>query len=174
MDVEEEANVEKYRWNVPEIISYNSNYKETKMDKSIMAPFYAKTQSKPEQEFIKLLEKSDNVVWWFKNGETEAKYFAVLWEDEFGKKHGFYVDFIFQMKDGTIGIFDTKSGRTAQGDAKQKAEALAKYIKEENKRGKHLIGGIVIQKDDIWRYNDSENYSFDENNLSQDWKFLKL
>jgi type III restriction enzyme len=174
VDVEEEANVEKYRWNVPEIISYNSNYKETKMNKSIITPFYAKTQSKPEQEFIKLLEKSENVVWWFKNGETEIKYFAVLWEDEFGKKHGFYVDFIFQMKDGTIGIFDTKSGRTAQGDAKQKAEALAKYIKEENKRGKHLVGGLIIQKDDIWRYNDSENYSFDENNLDQDWKFLKL
>lgn len=57
--------------------------------------------------------------------------------------------------------------------AKEKAEAegLAKYIKEENKKGKKLFGGIVIQKDRSWRYNDSETYEYNPKDLTK-WKFL--
>ena len=43
------------------------------------------------------------------------------------------------MKDGSVGLFDTKSGRTAE-DSKDKAEALADYIEKENKKGKKLWG----------------------------------
>ncbi|MBU4246373.1 MAG: hypothetical protein KKE71_04980, partial [Nanoarchaeota archaeon] len=75
--------------------------------------------------------------------------------------------------DGRIGIFDTKSGITAKV-AKEKAEALSKYIKTQNqKHNKKLFGGIIIFKDESCRYNDNERYNYDENNLS-DWKFLKL
>jgi len=74
------------------------------------------------------------------------------------------------MKDGRIGLFDTKSGITAKV-AGPKAEGLAKYIKEQNKKGKKLFGGIVTQKDSNWFYNDGEKY--DEADPKQ-WKILDL
>ena len=86
----------------------------------------------------------------------------------------FYPDFIVQFKDGQIGIFDTKSGRTAEtSDAKPRAEALYKYIKSENKKGKKIWGGIVIDVNSSWRYNDNEKYEYNPNDLSG-WKLLNL
>jgi type III restriction enzyme len=157
-------------WGVPVIISYNSRYAKEEKPKSIMKPFYAKKPSEPERQFIELLENSKKVKWWFKNGETEMKYFAVLRIDD----GAFYPDFIIQFEDGSVGIFDTKSGRTAEtGDAGPRAEGLQKYIKEQNEKGKNLWGGIVIEVNGSWRYNDNEAYTYDENNLSS-WKLLQL
>lgn len=164
-------------WEVPEKIEYNIRYKEMPYKKSIMIPPYFKTGSKPENDFIEIVEKSDNkVIWWFKNGESEKKWFAIKYYDDKGISHGFYVDFIVYMKDGSIGIFDTKSGRTAEvSEVKNKAEALANYIEKENKKGKKLWGGIaVFGKDGSLRYNDSKKYTFDEDNLDDDWKFLNF
>lgn len=156
------------KWEVPVIISYNSRYSKEEKPKSIMKPFYTRKPSEPEKQFIELLEKSENVKWWFKNGESEIKYFAVLRTD----MAAFYPDFIVQLKDGRIGIFDTKSGITAK-DAKTRAEGLQKYIEEENKKGKKLFGGITINKNGTWRYNDNKNYDYDEKDLSE-WKVLTL
>lgn len=160
-------------WNVPLFISYTSKYKEVDYKKSILKPNYTKALSKPEQDFVSLLEDSkNNVKWWFKNGESEIKYFAVKYSDSKGYERAFYVDFIVQMNDGSIGLFDTKAGRTAE-DATEKAEALAKYIKDQNKKhNKKLWGGIVVFKDNSCRYNDKEKYIFNEGNLGEDWKFL--
>jgi len=155
-------------WEVPPIINYNSRYKKEEYIKSIMKPFYTANPSKPEVEFIKMLNKSDKVKWWFKNGETEIKYFAVLRTDGLS----FYPDFIIQFVDGSVGIFDTKSGMTAK-DAKERAEGLQKYIKEQNKREKKLWGGIVIYVNGSWRYNDNEEYEYDLGNLSK-WKILEI
>ncbi len=160
------------KWEVPVIISYNSRYKREEKKKSIMKPFYTKKSSQPEKQFIELLEKSDKVKWWFKNGENEIKYFAVLYKDENGFERAFYVDFIVQFKDGSIGLFDTKSGMTAK-DAGPRAEGLQRYIKEQNKKGKKLWGGIAIFVNGTWRYNDNEKYEYNPNDLS-DWKVLNL
>jgi hypothetical protein len=35
------------------------------------------------------------------------------------------------------------------------------------------VGGLVIQKDNIWRYNDNLEYVYNENNISN-WKYLKF
>jgi len=157
-------------WEVPIIISYNSRYKIEIKNKAIMKPFYTSKQSEPEIEFIKLLEKSSKVKWWFKNGETEIKYFSVIRTDGYT----FYPDFIVQLKDGRIGFFETKKGRTAETDeAGPRAEGLYKYIKEQNKKGKNLVGGIVIQIHGTWRINDNKKYIYNENNLSE-WKVLEF
>ncbi|MBU4346094.1 MAG: DEAD/DEAH box helicase family protein [Candidatus Omnitrophica bacterium] len=146
------------KWEVPPLISYNSNYKKKEKDKSIMKPFYAAHLSEPEEDFIELMESSDKVKWWFRNSHGEIKYFAIPYKDKDGFERAFYIDFIVMMKDGRIGLFDTKSGFTAEL-AKERAEALARYIKEQNKkREKKLWGGIVTFKDGSCRYNDSESY----------------
>ena len=170
----EQRETEHLVWNVPKLITYNSKYKELPHEKAIMKPYFASTESVPEKDFIKLLENPKNSVkWWFKNGESDKKYFAVKYKDDAGMERGFYVDFVIMLNDGRVGIFDTKSGITAKV-AKEKAEALTKYIKTQNQKyNKKLFGGIIIFKDGSCRYNDNENYNYDENNLS-DWKFLKL
>ncbi len=157
---------------IPVIISYNSKYKKEEKPKSIIKPFYTKKPSEPERMFIDLLENSKKVKWWFKNGETEIKYFAVYYKDESGFERAFYVDFIVQFEDGTIGLFDTKSGMTAK-DAGTRASGLHKYIKEQKKKGKKLWGGIAVYVNGSWRYNDNEDYVYDENNFSS-WKLLQL
>ncbi|MBU4300516.1 DEAD/DEAH box helicase family protein [archaeon] len=170
----EQRETEHLVWNVPKLITYNSKYKELPHKKAIMKPYFISAESVPEKDFIKLLENPKNSVkWWFKNGESDKKYLAVKYKDDAGVERGFYVDFVIMLDDGRIGIFDTKSGITAKV-AKEKAEALSKYIKTQNqKHNKKLFGGIIIFKDESCRYNDNERYNYDENNLS-DWKFLKL
>jgi len=161
--------IEDPKWEVPAIINYNSKYQKETKNKPIMKPYYTKKPSQPEKQFIDMIDASKKVKWWFKNGETEIKYFAVPYKDETGFDRAFYVDFIVQFEDGTIGLFDTKSGITAK-DAKTRAEGLQKYIKEQ---GKKLWGGIVIQHNGSWRYNDQPAYDFDEKDL-KDWKYLQL
>ena len=130
--------------------------------------------SKVEVEFIKYLDKAKQVKWWFKNGYGEVHYFAVSYINKYGKKSAFYVDFVIQLSNGRVALVDTKAGRTAENaDTKEKAEGLAKYIKEEKKKGKELFGGIVILVEGNWRYNDRDKYSYNPKDL-KGWKFLDL
>ena len=106
------------KWEVPILTSYNSRYKKEEQPLSVMKPFYTAKPSEPERQFIEFLNASKKTVkWWYKNGDTDSKYFAVLRDDD----QAFYPDFIVQLHNGRIGIFDTKSGMTAK-DAKERAE----------------------------------------------------
>jgi type III restriction enzyme len=160
------------KWEVPVIVNYNSRYVKEDKARSIMKPFYTKKPSEPERQFMESLDTSQKVIWWFKNGEGEIKYFAVIYKDESGFERAFYVDFIVQFYDGSIGLFDTKSGITAK-EAKTRSEYLQKYIKEQKKKQKKLWGGIVINVNGSWRYNNKEVYTYDEKNL-KDWWLLQL
>jgi type III restriction enzyme len=102
-----------------------------------MQPFYYDNKWKTEEAFIKFLENADKIEWWFKNGDRDATFFAVSYVENDEHKP-FYVDFIVRFKDGTLGLFDTKSGRMIK-DAREKSDGLQKYIKEH----KGISGGIV-------------------------------
>lgn len=159
-------------WEVPRIVSFSDDIPKEKPKKSIMEPFYSKPLSGPEERFIVRLGTSDRITWWYKNGESEKKYFAVLYTDENGYDRPFYVDFIVRFNDGRMGLFDTKGGQTA-GEARFKHDGLYKYMKAENKKGKKLFGGLAVEKDGTWRYYDKKEYHFDENDMS-DWMVLDL
>ena len=156
------------KWEVPMFITYNSRYNAEVQPLSAIKPFYTAKQSEPERLFIEMLNNSKKVKWWYKNGEGELKYFGILRADDFT----FYPDFIIQLRDGSVCIFETKGGMTAK-DASERAEALQKYVKAQNKKGKKLMGGIAIYINGTWRYNDNEKYEYDPNNLSS-WKVLEL
>ena len=87
----------------------------------------------------------------------------------------FYPDYIINLKSGKIFIGDTKAGGTAK-EAGSRAEALQKYIVEQNKKGKNLIGGIIInEKVDCsghWRVNQKETYNYDKNDLTE-WEYFE-
>ncbi|NMB65953.1 MAG: hypothetical protein GYA16_13905, partial [Spirochaetes bacterium] len=90
---------------------------------------------------------------------------------ENGLPQTFYPDFIVHYKNDTIGIYDTKAGQTAK-DAGLKSEALQKYIKGNNQKGKKLSGGIIIKDNtNKWRVNRKEEYSYDLNDL-RDWDYF--
>lgn len=159
------------QWEIPSSINYSNEYTLRKAKLCIHEPFYeSNNASAPEKEFAAYLDsKTDEIEWWFKNGQRDGSFFAVPYVED-GQQLPFYVDWIVKFKDGRLGLFDTKEGITAKL-AKPKAEGLAKYIKEQNKKGKKLFGGIVINKDNSWRYNDKDVYEYNEKDLSG-WKFL--
>ncbi len=158
-------------WNIPETLSYGGEYKKIETKKSIMQPFYSDGKWKPEAAFIEFLEKSDKVEWWFKNGDRDATFFAVPYSN--GEKKPFYVDFIVKLKDGRIGLFDPHGIHLA--DFKAKNDGLRKYIQEQNKKGKKLFGGIVLNTDKNyrgrWIYFSKESSEYKENSLDK-WEDL--
>jgi len=124
-------------WELPEMLNFGGNYTELKTKKSAMQPFYYDNKWKTEEAFIKFLEKSDQVEWWYKNGDRDATFFAVSYIEN-GEQKPFYVDFIVRFKNGSLGLFDTKSGNTIK-DAREKSDGLQKFLKEH----KGISGGIV-------------------------------
>ncbi|MFA5413252.1 MAG: DEAD/DEAH box helicase family protein [Patescibacteria group bacterium] len=169
-------------WNVPETINYNLTFVKKDYKKSVIRPYYSKTKgndklslfeedSEIEISFIDYLEKAKQVKWWFKNGTKDGSYFAVPYTEN-GIEKSFYVDFIVMLKNGRIGLFDTKGGIYAK-TAKERAAGLALYVASENKKGKKLFGGIVIKDKNSWRYNDNKKYNYDPNNL-KGWEFLDI
>lgn len=164
--------IENPEWEVPTMQSMTSG-EEQNYRKYVMKPAYVKAASGVEKKFMEKLESeefSDKIMWWYKNSEREIKYFAIPYVDKLGFEWAFYVDFIIKFADGRIGLFDTKSGITAE-KAKYKAEGLAKYIREHTTKKRTLFGGIIVNRDGVWLYNDNDVYEYDQNNFSK-WKPL--
>ena len=117
-----------------------------------------------EKKFIDYLEDSDQVMWWYKNGDKGSEHFSIPYTHQ-GKQSLFYPDWIVKTKKHVL-ILDTKSAHTAQEEeTKCKAEALYKWIAKHN----GFEGGIV-RPSNGWFVSQSRNYSYDL--LSNNWKEL--
>jgi len=162
-----------YDWDIKKDEFFNQHTDE-KVDYKlcIFEPCYLdKDRSNPEIEFEKHLEtKSDKIEWWYKNGVGKKDYFGIKYEEN-DLPQTFYPDYLIQLKSGITFIGDTKAGETATS-SKSRAEALRAYIVEQNKKGKKLIGGIII-KDDTkkWRVNQQGTFKYDKNDLT-DWDYF--
>jgi type III restriction enzyme len=162
-----------YNWDVKNEEFFNQHTDE-KLDYKlcIYEPCYlGKDRSTPEKEFEKYLEsKTDKIEWWFKNGVSKKDFFGIKYEEN-DLPQTFYPDYIIQLASGKTFIGDTKAGSSAT-EATSRAEALQKYIKNQNANGKNIIGGIII-KDDTkkWRVNQSDIYNYDKNDLT-DWDYF--
>ncbi|HPW05932.1 MAG TPA: DEAD/DEAH box helicase family protein, partial [bacterium] len=168
----EMVNVE--NWNIPESLTYSREYSVASVKKSIMQPFFSDGKWKSEVAFVNFLEKSERVEWWFRNGDRDATFFAVRYDN--GEEKPFYVDFIVKLKDGRIGLFDTKAGLTKQV-AGPKIDGLYKYIQAENKKGKKCFGGIVVNTErnyrGRWVYFNKTSKDFKDNSF-ENWADLVL
>jgi type III restriction enzyme len=138
-----------------------------------MEPFFSDERWESEKAFIEFLEKSNNVEWWFKNGDRDRACFALSYNN--GEEKPFYVDFIVKMKNEYIGLFDSKAGITRQ-IAGPKIDGLHKYIKAESKK-KKIFGRIVTNTDrnyqGRWIYFDKTSKDLKESSFSN-WKDLEL
>ena len=160
-------------WGIPAVIEYTRKHDKKSYKKCVMSPVYAVEQAENEGSFMDFIDCRHGIRWWFKNGDSDKKYFAIEYVDhEDGLSHTFYVDFIIRMKDGRTGLFDTKGGITARDPkTKPKAEALAKYIQDHP--ALNLFGGIVVLEHGIWLCNGSKTYAYAQNDLA-DWNPLRL
>jgi type III restriction enzyme len=162
-----------YDWDIKKEEFFNQHTDE-KLDYKlcIYEPCYlGKDRSTPEKEFEKHLEtKADKLEWWFKNGVSKKDFFGIKYEEN-DLPQTFYPDYIIQLKSGKTFIGDTKAGSTAT-EATSRAQALQVYIKDQNAKGKNLVGGIII-KDDTkkWRVNQQDIYNYDKNDLTK-WDYF--
>ncbi len=125
--------------------------------------YLRKDRSEPEQYLEQMLDDSDKVEWWYKNGEVQQQYFSLSYqtvdeETKLTKLANFYPDYIVRYSDGSIGIYDTKAGRTVtEQPTYDKSDALQAYIASQNADGAKLSGGILNRrKDGIYVYTDTK------------------
>ncbi len=148
-------------WQVPDIISVFENFDEIKtIKKSVLKPYFVKRDkngkqqwSKPEKVFIDELEKTDNdVLWWFKNGVSESKYFGIAYKKN-GNSHGsyyaFYPDFVIKTKKDTL-VVEIKDDRDFKNENLLKLNAGKKYQKEY--KGKENFYFYIISPSDYYKF----------------------
>jgi len=127
-------------WKAPEMdyIKYDSKMKDPVIyKKSIYIDYPSNTiKSNSERMFEKYCENSDNIKWFYKNGESADIYFSLVYIDKVNKKWHFYPDFIVCDKNNELWIIETKGGENASGISKNidikvenKFEALKEYSK---------------------------------------------
>ena len=167
-------------WEVENIKLFNSAtnmYKESK--KSIYEPLYIKSKQKDgiivyenqlECKFIDYLEKASNVDWFWQNG---AEHMKTNFGIKYNETSTFQPDFIVKFKNGYIGIFDTKPINFNVEDTASKSNALSNYIKEEKKKGKYLVGGIVVDKGNNFMINQNLNSNYkDYQDEPNNWQYF--
>jgi type III restriction enzyme len=175
---------EAVKFNVKEEYSYTTDYailseREGTSSLSVVQPFYIRKEYSGrdnEVKFIKYLEqKSDKLEWWFKNGEGSKEYYCLKYFNTQTKEDAlFYPDWILKFKDGRVGIFDTKSGFTAQ-NPEGRAEGLADKLNNLNSGGKKFVGGLVVLENNQWYYFDGEagiDYEYSPGRMNSGWKLF--
>lgn len=132
----------------------------------------AAPRSMPEVKFEKFCERSDNVKWWYKNGDKGSEYFSIVYTDNSHRQKLFFPDYIVGVR-GEIWIIETKGGFDRSGNSQdidiytpKKFDVLKEYL---NEHGLH--GGIVRNDDGTDELCICmENYSDDIH--SDDWRIL--
>lgn len=151
-------------WEITETRNYNPNvYKPSDSKLSVYKSpndqkAYLNFDSEIEKEFVEFLEANqDKISWWWQNGN---EHMALNFGIKYGMGSTFQPDFLVLLKNGKVGIFDTKAGGYNEDDNKVKAEALQKYIKEENDKNKKekIFGGLVIKSGQHFRINSDLEY----------------
>lgn len=169
-------------FNIKEEYNYTEDFAELATDEgtsklSVVQPFYLRKEYKGrenELKFIKYLEqKEKSLEWWFKNGEGSKEYYCLKYFNNSTKEESlFYPDWILKLKDGRIGIFDTKSGFTAQ-NPEGRAEGLADKILKLNEEGGNFIGGLVVLENNLWYINSNRHYEYTPGKLNKNWQNLE-
>ncbi len=139
-------------WAVPETRDYNTSTHRTVPEAQAHAlqPFYRMNQaSQPEIRFEQFLEDNREYIdWWYKNGDDGMQHYAIAYM-EGDNPALFYPDFVLRMANGQVFIFDTKTNGS-DPYAAAKHNALVAYMEDPN--NPNLMGGILIQDGNLWRY----------------------
>lgn len=157
---------------------YTEDYEEVSQKLCALDNFYTLKDYKGKTNEMKFKDyidsKGKEIDWWLKNGDYGKLHYAIKYFNSNEQKEElFYPDWIIQLKDGRIGIFDTKDGDTATSqETKDKALALSIKLKE---LGKKYVGGITIFENGVWYYNCAENYNYIKGKVGEEknWKLFE-
>ena len=118
--VSQEARQIEFKIPEMDIIKYDSKMKDTIIyEKNVYKDYPNSTKkSKSERMFEKYCNESNNIKWFYKNGEHSIDYFSIIYVDAVGKKWAFYPDYILQDKQGYTWIIETKGGENSDGVSK--------------------------------------------------------
>lgn len=157
---------------IKESYSFTDDYEELPSNLFALEKFYMRKSYNGrinEHNFYQFVDtQSDYLEWWFKQ-ETGRDYFAIKYFNTSNQRESlFYPDWIIRFKDSRIGIFDTKKGTTAS-DTEGRAEALSKKLLE---LGVNFVGGILVEENKVWYYNDNEAYEYTPGRLNNNWRPL--
>ena len=158
------------------IFTYDQDEKDqSQMVKNVYSGYLASSEprSVPEKSFEKFCESCSSVDWWYKNGDKGEEYFAIVYQNNFGKQKSFYPDYIVSVN-GETWIIETKGGFTRTGNSEdidkfspKKFEVLKAYLDKHS-----LKGGFVREdKQSMELCICTENYNDDVH--SESWKLLK-
>ena len=150
------------RWQVPENVGIFTEFeKKSDIKKSIFLPFYIKKNingklewSKPEEEFIKRLERTDDdVLWWYKNGVQESRFLGIAYQRLQNGYYAFYPDFIIKTKSETI-IVEIKDDRDFKLDNFLKLNAGKTYLKKYQKNFSEKVYFFINSPNDYTTFFD--------------------
>lgn len=140
--------ITKSTYSPPEVILLGEKFEQVALKKYAYEPPLLSTgRSNPEKQLETALESSNSVEFWLKNGEGQKQYFSIVYgyvdaESGLKKQANFYPDFIVKFVDGSIGLYETKSGITITDYlTAAKSNALQAFIS--NNSHLALVGGIV-------------------------------
>ncbi len=83
-------------------------------------------KSDPEIMFEYYCNESDNVEWFYKNGDSGQDYLSIVYTT-MTKQKSFYPDYIVKLKDGTIWIIETKGGQRGNIDQNIDKQVFNKF-----------------------------------------------
>lgn len=170
--------IEKFNdeWEILPNKNYNpQTYIKHNLELSLYQPLYVRIMengepNKLEIDFLNYINsKKDKIDWVWQNGQEHMESnFGIQKEDGYT----FQPDFLVKFKDGRLGIFDTKGVGDREEDNKEKATALIKYLEEETKKGKNLIGGLVVKVGTHFRVNLQVEYK-PYNEVPEEWEYFE-
>lgn len=121
--------------------------------------------NKLERSFLKVLDESDEVIWYFVNGTGDVKTnFGIEYINEYNEIKTFRPDFIIKFINGVVGIFDTKpTGQERIIDTSLKYKGLVEYLNSCNFNKPlefgTVIGSMVVKHgSEFYYYNGDSEY----------------
>lgn len=142
LPTKEEEVITNDKWEIPKSISIYTNYQPVNSSKKSIIKqsedklLFAKVNknnkiefSKPEMSFIEQLDKTDDdILWWFKNGVSESKYFGIAYKKSDNHYYGFYPDFIIKSKKESL-IIEIKDDKDYKPENALKLQAGRNYVR---------------------------------------------
>jgi type III restriction enzyme len=117
---------------IKDVYAYTDDYEKAKQNRCILDECYIEKNysgKQNEKKFIDFIDNNKKVYWWFKNGDHGQEFYAIKYFNTSEQiERLFYPDWIVKLKDGRIGIFDTKAGMTLKTEGR--AKGLASKLKE--------------------------------------------
>jgi type III restriction enzyme len=148
--------------------------------KCIMEPSYLQIdRSSVERNFEKRIDADPEIEWWFKNGVNKVEYLGIKYIFPENRIKSFYPDYVVKYRDGSLGIYETKSKGEDENlgglneKTKAKAEALAEWKKNLTAEGRKIRAGIVlVVSDKSMLINEQQKFDLEKtrNGDFSDWK----